>query len=97
MLGSVFGGPFMHTGFLDPEAFMKSGAVQMATSEKRIYEANLSQFVIRLRSWLSKQIQTIKAISVPLLAVILIVLIRLLCLFVSRGEAPEIDLGEIER
>ena len=76
---------------------MKSGAVLMETSEKRIHEANLAQFVIRLRSWLRKQIQTSKAISVPLLALILIVIVRLLCLFVGRNEAPEIDLSEIER
>jgi len=69
----------------------------MPTSEKRIHEANLSHFVIRLRSWLRRQIQTIKAISVPLLALILIVLVRFLCLFVGRSEAPEIDLSEIER
>jgi hypothetical protein len=69
----------------------------MANSEKRIHEANLPQFVDRLRSQLRNQINRIKAISVPLLALILIVLVRLLCLFVSRNEAPEIDLSEIER
>lgn len=69
----------------------------MTTSEKRILEANLFLFVIRLRSWLRNQIQTIKAISVALLALMLIVLVRLLCLFVGRTEAPEIDLSEIER
>jgi len=68
----------------------------MTTSEKRILEANLFQFVIRLRSWLRNQINRIKAISVALLALILIVLVRLLCLFVGRTEAPEIDLREVE-
>lgn len=69
----------------------------MATSEKRMHEANLSQFTIRLRSWLRNQINKIKATSVPLLAIILIVLVRLLCLFVGKNEAPDIDLSEIER
>ena len=69
----------------------------MATSEKRMHEANLSQFAIRLRSWLRNQINKIKATSVPLLAIILIVLVRLLCLFVGKNEAPDIDLSEIER
>ena len=69
----------------------------MAASEKRMHEANLSQFTIRLRSWLRNQINKIKATSVPLLAIILIVLVRLLCLFVGKNEAPDIDLSEIER
>jgi hypothetical protein len=69
----------------------------MTTTGKRILNANPSPFAIRLGSWLRKQIQTIKAISVPLLALILIVLVRFLCLFVGRSEAPEIDLSEIER
>ena len=69
----------------------------MATSEKRMNEANLSQFTIRLRSWLRNQINKIKSTSVPLLAIILIVLVRLLCLFVGKNEAPDIDLSEIER
>jgi len=69
----------------------------MATSEKRMHEANLSQLAIRPRSWLRNQINKIKATSVPLLAIILIVLVRLLCLFVGKNEAPDIDLSEIER
>jgi hypothetical protein len=69
----------------------------MTTSEKRIREANLSQLTIRYRSWFKKHMQTVRAISVALLALILIVLVRFLCLFVGKTEAPEIDLREIER
>jgi len=69
----------------------------MTVWEKKILQANLSKYFIRLRSWIRSQIQTGKAISVALLAIILIVLVRLLCLFVGGTEAPEIDLNEIER
>ena len=69
----------------------------MITPEISKLKESQSKVFSRILAWLRNQIQTIKAISVPLLAIILIVLLKLLCLFVGRTEAPEIDLSEIER
>ena len=68
----------------------------MAGVEKGALKTNQDRFVIYLRSWLSNHILKIKAISVALLGLVLIILVRIICSFMGRVEAPGIDLNEIE-
>jgi hypothetical protein len=58
--------------------------------------AGLYSFVIRLRSWLSKKITMIKALSVAMAGLILILSVRVIALFLRGAEPPEIYLHDIE-
>lgn len=54
-------------------------------------------FVTHFRSWLRNKISMIKAASVALLGLILILFVRVIVLFFRKAGVPEIDLNDIER